>query len=169
MNTENEEYVVYGGTFDPFHQGHLSVLIFLQNRFSRIILAPTSSNPWKDPPEADFFDRLRMIELILKAENLQFSRKNRQAKIWLCEYPYVYSKDLAAKLIEDLGPNLSWAVGADSSETVKSWKDWDDLNIPLVVAPVEIMIHAEAIRAGKEDLHPAIKDFADKHKLYRKF
>ena len=167
MNTDNEEYVVYGGTFDPFHQGHLSVLSFLRKRFSKIVLAPTSSNPWKDAPEAEFFDRLRMIELVLKAEKFEFSRKKTGSLIWLCEYPYVFSKDLATKLIEDFGPNLSWAVGADSAETVKNWKDWDALNIPLVVAPVEIKIHSEAIRAGKESLHPAITSFAAEYNLYR--
>src|SRR5205814_2988981 len=55
---------IYGGTFDPIHQGHLILARDARERFEleTIILVPAATSPFKDAPVASPSDRLAMLK-----------------------------------------------------------------------------------------------------------
>lgn len=69
---------IYGGSFDPFHQGHYHVTQWLiaSKTASRVIIVPTFQNPLKKTQYgATAKERLRMIELSLAdLKNIEISR-----------------------------------------------------------------------------------------------
>lgn len=60
---------IFGGTFDPVHEGHLQVAEYAQRalRLDRLILVP-AARPWMKEKDvvASGADRLRMLELTLR-------------------------------------------------------------------------------------------------------
>ncbi len=52
---------IYPGSFDPFHKGHLSILLKAESLFDKVIIA-VGINPQKDPNDADLrVDNLKKI------------------------------------------------------------------------------------------------------------
>ncbi len=159
-------YVVFGGTFDPVHPGHVSAIRYLLERFDTLVLAPTAQNPWKDAPDASLKQRIQMLELVLNDEQIPWSHSPGEERVWLCTQPYVYVKDFVRYCSNQLKGKLHWAVGEDSKDSVSSWKSWSSLQIPLVVVPVSIDIHSNDIRRGEQRIHQALENFVKTSGLY---
>lgn len=55
----------YGGTFDPFHLGHLCLCYTALESgcVDSVLIVPNSQSPLKQPPMASFFNRLAMCQL----------------------------------------------------------------------------------------------------------
>ena len=66
--TESEKIGVFGGTFDPIHNGHLAIAEFVRLKLSldKVIFV-VASDQWlrKYPPEALSDDRFNMVELAI--------------------------------------------------------------------------------------------------------
>lgn len=161
-----DDYVVYGGTFDPFHEGHLSVINTLTKFFQRIVIAPTAANPWKAEQSTPLPLRVQMIELVLQEENIPIVQTLDKEGVFICDEKYIYAEDLVAFLRSVLQGILYWVVGEDSAKTVTKWRNWEKLGVQVIVAPIVIHVHATEIRATGKGLHPALADFVRKHKLY---
>jgi len=150
------DYVVFGGTFDPPHEGHLSVLEFLKPYFRTIIIAPTEQNPWKEDEATPFALRTKMLHLAIKEEEgVEYST-----------HPYLYSEELVKHLRDSRQGTLHWAVGEDSVDTVSEWRNWEALSVPMIVAPVSIDVHSTAVRDGKQALLTCLEEFTKEHRLY---
>lgn len=160
--------VVYGGTFDPIHQGHLGVIKDLASCFSKVMVAPTNKNPWKmDAPEpAPVELRREMIRLLLSAENLLVEQDSKPCNISICDFDYNYVDELVPVLRKISNLKLFWAVGQDIAGSVPGWRNFSDLNLTIIIAPIVLPIHAESIRLGENPLHPSLTDFCKRHKLY---
>lgn len=158
--------VVFGGTFDPIHEGHLLALERLLEFFSKVIIAPTAANPWKDAQPTELSIRLEMVELAVQAECPHATRVEVYRK------PYRYAEEVVTDLRDHLptGPSsqalLWWAVGEDISEEVDKWRNWKSLDIPVVVLPIEPMVHASDIRKGLHAVLPCLEQYAIRNKLY---
>ena len=113
----SEDYCVFGGTFDPIHQGHVSVIKQLTLHFRHILVAPTEKNPWKNEQPPALSLRLEMIELVFSDENID----TEQMGVELVPFPYVFSRDLVDYLRRVRPGNPWWAVGEDSAESVSRW------------------------------------------------
>ncbi|MCC6954258.1 MAG: adenylyltransferase/cytidyltransferase family protein [Deltaproteobacteria bacterium] len=160
------DYVVFGGTFDPPHLGHISVLRALLHRFQRVILAPTSQNPWKTDRATPIELRTRMLELILAAESIPLAGSLGDVGVSITTHPYVYSEELVAELRRRIPGKISWAVGEDSAESVSKWRNWDALEVQTIVCPVVIDDHAAEIREGSKSPHPSLVSLINEHGLY---
>ena len=56
----------FGGTFDPPHNGHLSIIQYCIKKSQQLILIPTRKSPLKDmPPVASPHHRIKMLELLI--------------------------------------------------------------------------------------------------------
>ena len=56
--------ILYGGTFDPVHNGHLAVALHARDVLrARVALLPARDPPHKGPTSAVAEDRARMCEL----------------------------------------------------------------------------------------------------------
>ena len=67
--TNKYRIAIFGGSFDPIHNGHLGVAILLQEKynFDKIIFIPAYINPFKtkNPPKTTAKQRLQMIKLAI--------------------------------------------------------------------------------------------------------
>jgi len=63
-----KKIVIFGGSFDPIHNGHVylakSVIDLLQ--VDRLIFVPCNISSGKNPPVASAKDRLSMINIVIK-------------------------------------------------------------------------------------------------------
>lgn len=174
-----EDYVIFGGTFDPFHQGHAAVVRALAGLFRTVVVAPTEANPWKAERPSPLALRREMIRLVLEHEGMRATigginevqvpaegAAPSEPRIVITEIPYVYAEELVREFRRTLRGTLYWAVGEDSAEQVHLWRNWESLGVASIVHPVVEQIHAADIRSGRKQLHPALVELAQAHHLY---
>lgn len=163
-----DDYAVFGGTFDPFHEGHARVTKSLTTLFQRVFVAPTATNPWKAERPTPLELRREMIRLVLEFDGISVSVGDpAPGTVVITSFPYVYAEELVRELRSTQRGTLYWAVGEDSAAQVHLWRNWDSLGVPSIVHPIIEPVHAADIRAGTHDVHPALADYVRTHGLYR--
>jgi nicotinate-nucleotide adenylyltransferase len=112
--------LLFGGTFDPVHHGHLIVAraIAEAGRFEKVTLVPTSQPPHKGGPIASARHRLRMLQLATEGSEM----------FDICDAEIgragpSYTLDTLKQLRAEHGPavRLHWVIGADMLEDLPSW------------------------------------------------
>ncbi len=166
LTLSQDDYVVFGGTFDPIHEGHLDVLSSLRKSFRTSILAPTTSNPWKETPPTDLSLRIEMIKLVLDSAGISYLSELRSEGTIIRGQGYIFSEDVIHEL-RNLRPGTAyWACGEDIAETVPQWKNWAAAGVQTIVFPLRMSVHATEVRRGEKACHPALRAFISAHKLY---
>lgn len=162
-----DDFIVFGGTFDPIHEGHLSIIRSSLELFATVIIAATTENPWKSDKPAPIALRKEMIERVLAAEALPLTSEFGGKGISIYPFDYQYSEEVVTELRSHTERGtLYWAVGEDTAPDVPRWRNWALLDVPVIVCPIVIELHATAIRAGNSAVHPALTEFVTTHKLY---
>ena len=162
----DRDVVVFGGTFDPIHQGHIDLVQTLRQYFSHIILAPATANPWKQRQPTRLSDRAEMIRLVCAYEAIPLVAAPSEPGVFLDAHGYTYVAEYVTGLRSSCSSRIFWAVGEDLAESVPKWKDWDTLGISAVVLPINLEIHATDVRSKREAPHPAIQEFCRQNRLY---
>jgi cytidyltransferase-like protein len=168
----DQDFIVFGGSFDPIHEGHAAVLKRLLARFNEVVLAPTPQNPWKESKPAPIDLRIEMIRAVLAAENIAEStrfkaiRPTEEPSVFIECFPYLYSVELVRHLRGMTSRHFWWAVGADSASEVERWKDWAEQGVPVAVVPVDIDVHSTSVRQGSNRIHPAAESIARRAGCY---
>ena len=69
-NVHHQRVGLFGGTFDPLHQGHLTLARHVLDRcqLDRLLFIPAAQPPHKQCPEASFAHRQAMIQAALQAD-----------------------------------------------------------------------------------------------------
>lgn len=126
---------LYGGSFDPIHNGHLALANFIlaNSAVEQIIFVPVGK-PWqKLPPVASGIDRTTMLELATNG-NPNFL----VSKIEIDRLKTSYTIDTVEELLkQDLNQEISLLLGKDAAETIDTWHRASELKIKtkfLVVA-----------------------------------
>lgn len=117
--------ILYGGSFDPVHAGHLAVARNARDAAAaQVSLMPAADPPHKGPLHADARQRLAMLELAINGE--------RGLGIEACELerdgPSYTVDTLRLLRASRVGERpLAILVGADSFLSLPSWKEWRSL------------------------------------------
>ena len=116
-----------GGSFDPVHNGHLQMALYVyqsllpiakqQQRELQVSLLPNARSPFK-ADSTDPKHRLAMLKLAIKNTPLQIN----ELELW--QTPPVYTidsvKTLRARYPHD---DLIFIMGMDSAQSLDKWKD----------------------------------------------
>src|SRR5215471_13971497 len=118
---------IYGGTFDPVHNGHLEVARRVLELFEldEVMFVPACVPPHKrNATITSAFHRFAMVALATAADQrLLVSTVELEAP----DKPYAVNT--VARMRETLGneAELFFIVGADSWLEITTWKDWQRL------------------------------------------
>ena len=112
----------FGGTFDPPHLGHLSIIQSCLIKSHQFILVPTRQSPLKDKtPAASAHHRIRMLELLIRKIDQPIIIDDWEIK----NLPPNYSIDAIRHFQETYpGSNLFMVIGADQLMRFKNWKNY---------------------------------------------
>jgi len=118
---------IFGGTFDPVHNGHLEAARKICELFAldELIFVPACVPPHKrNAGITSAFHRFAMLALATKDEP-----QWRVSTIELDEpeRPYAVETVERIKAKVDAGCRLFFLMGADSWSEIKTWRDWQRL------------------------------------------
>lgn len=184
---------IFGGTFDPIHNAHLTIARAARDRFGieRILVVPAANPPHKsDRTREPYHHRLRMVELAcVDEQGLEASDLERGAET-------SYSIHTIEKVRASLQPGdrLWFLIGADAFADLTTWHRWRDVadRVEFVVvgrpghhytaetgvrvhslADLHLDISSSAIREklargiAPRELKPAVFEYIKAHRLYR--
>jgi nicotinate-nucleotide adenylyltransferase len=130
---------VYGGTFDPLHNGHLEVARAVVRYFDldELLIVPAHRPPHKHSrPISDAYHRYTMAVLAtLDEAQLKVSTVELEAP----DRPYTF--ETMQRLREAFGPQavLFFVMGADSFEEINLWREpariLDSANVIVITRP----------------------------------
>jgi len=115
---------IYGGTFDPVHNGHLEVARRVQRLFAldEVIFVPACVPPHKrNAGISSAFHRFAMLALATENDD-----RLRVSTIELDQPDRPYAVETVARMQEELGSDcrLFFIMGADSWSEITTWRDW---------------------------------------------
>src|SRR5256714_10617002 len=118
---------IYGGTFDPVHNGHVKVARRVQKLFGldEMIFVPACVPPHKRRAGiTSAFHRFAMLALATQNDD-----RLRVSTIELDQPDRPYAVDTVARMQERLGNDcrLFFVMGADSWSGITTWRDWQRL------------------------------------------
>lgn len=119
---------LFGGSFDPVHQGHLTVAqeAYRRGRFDRFFFVPAALSPFKHPGSVSASLRLRMLEDALKEVPCLPAEIDRSE---ISRGAPSYSVD-TIRCIRGRFPGaaVTWIGGDDILPDLPRWKDPEDLS-----------------------------------------
>lgn len=155
------DLIVFGGTFDPPHLGHLRAVEAAHNLFpkARILVAPNPKTPsafgqFKTRSTATFEDRLTMCHLLFISDNVgtDIEVSDVESQLPSPHYTTQLLKFLSLKYPD---ARIGFLMGQDQVETFDKWSD-----------PVGILANADLIVVSRHtDLNQSIDTTETLHSL----
>lgn len=123
--------LVFGGSFDPVHNGHVSIVkhIIQKLHIDTLRLLPTGQAWQKQATIASAEQRSSMLQLAFENElNIPFTIDQQEIERAKQHMPS-YSIDSLRNIRAEVGNECSVAllIGADQLHNLSTWKDWQDL------------------------------------------
>lgn len=120
---------IYGGTFDPIHNGHLRVIVELLSRkvVDEIILIPAGMPRLRAAaPQADGKTRLEMCKLAVGDLPSGIKERVSVSDIEINRAGETYAIDTVEALGND-AQELYWIIGSDAYANIDNWHRADEL------------------------------------------
>ncbi|MDA0237278.1 MAG: nicotinate-nucleotide adenylyltransferase [Proteobacteria bacterium] len=117
---------ILGGTFDPIHFAHLRLAEEVAEAFTldTVRLIPSADPPHRASPRASAQDRLRMVQLALKAGGDHLVADGRE----LDRVGKSYMVDTLRVLrAENRNASISLILGTDAFVELMTWHEWQQL------------------------------------------
>jgi nicotinate-nucleotide adenylyltransferase len=136
---QRKRIAIYGGTFDPVHQGHIEIARRVTQLFEidEFLLVPARVAPHKvDRPVSSAFHRYAMLALATSDES-----RISVSTVELDSGGPQYTVDTLARFRSCYeGPiDLAFVMGADSWSEITTWREWQRLitlaNLIVVTRP----------------------------------
>ncbi|MFK8049545.1 MAG: nicotinate-nucleotide adenylyltransferase [Halioglobus sp.] len=137
-NSTDAPVGVFGGTFDPVHNGHLRSALELMQRFSfdQLRMMPCADPSHRDAPDASAEHRAAMLELAIQGSPGLLCDRRELGR----EGPS-YTVDSLIEIRKELGDERSICLimGCDAVLNITSWHRWNELlefaNIVVIARP----------------------------------
>ena len=117
--------ILFGGSFDPVHEGHLKTATALRDLLGvpTVSLLPAARSPLKPESTADVH-RLAMLQLAI-ADYPTLTIDDRELR----RPPPSYTVDTLLELRAEMGADtpLVWVMGVDTLAGLSQWKNWQTL------------------------------------------
>lgn len=121
--------IIFGGTFDPPHNGHINTAINVQNHFNfeRFLFLPCKTPLLKNQATATPIQRIDMLNLALatvdKTLNFQIdlSEINRDTPSYMVDSLQHFRKQFGEQIV------LTLLMGADAFSQLPYWHAWTKL------------------------------------------
>jgi nicotinate-nucleotide adenylyltransferase len=121
--------VLFGGTFDPIHHGHLRVCLEAAEALAatEVWLIPSAQPPNREQPQAGAAPRAQMLERALESQS--FMRADLRELLRAQAGRPSYTIDTLREVRAEVGAHtpLIWLLGADQLARLDTWKDWQRL------------------------------------------
>lgn len=119
-SNEMDKIILFGGTFDPVHIGHVTVADFARKKIGaeRVIFIPAKQSPHKKTaPKANDFFRFEMLQLAVEGMT-DLSVNDCEIERGLPSYTID-----TVKYFNDRFPDakIYWLVGADALSSLHHW------------------------------------------------
>ncbi|MCC2645490.1 MAG: nadD [Burkholderiales bacterium] len=121
----NLAYVIMGGTFDPVHNGHISLARALYRTFGqKVVFMPTAPPNYKQLPTTTANERLDMLKLAIN-DNPHFVIDSSE----ILQQKYIPTIDSLKALRKKIGYDipLYFLIGEDSLVNLDTWDSWQML------------------------------------------
>ena len=110
--------LLYGGTFDPVHTGHVEVPFAAMQHlgFDRVLYVPANIAPLKEDAPTPSSHRLAMLQLAwAEISPIELDREGTSYTIDTLE------------ALQTEGDSIRLLIGADQWQQFQSWKRWDEI------------------------------------------
>lgn len=118
--------ILWGGTFDPVHQGHVSSALELSGYLGvqPIHLVPNNQPVHRQMPAAKAWQRLKMLCLAIQ-DYAQLAIDERELKRCGPSYSVLTMQEVR----QEIGPDvpLIWCMGMDAFAGLQQWHRWQEL------------------------------------------
>ena len=112
----------FGGSFDPPHRGHLSIIHYCCKYCDKLLLIPTAYSPLKNLfPIVDGNHRIQMLELLIQDINFSIEINDWELIQPVPSYTYQTIRYLKANYP---GSTLSMVIGADQLMNFHKWNNF---------------------------------------------
>lgn len=165
---EGHTRVLFRGSFNPFHEGHLNVVQQLLARgYTTVVITPVGTSPGKGEIDTPMELRAEMIIRILQAEGIKIAATPDEPGVYVART----AKERRTELVRAVSSlKTDFAMGADNDATYSEHRRWrlfkkfgEDR---LAIVHGESNTHASDIRAGRIKPHPAITGLIIEHRVY---
>lgn len=122
--------ILYGGTFDPVHNGHMAIARAAHRAFGvPIRLMPAADPPHRAPPGATAAQRVHLLDLAVQHEAGLCVDRRELVRAERDPDARSYTVDTLRELRAEQGDAVPVAllIGADSLLGLPTWKAWSDL------------------------------------------
>ena len=122
MNNSNSAIGIFGGTFDPFHNCHLSILKTFVDMLplTKVHVIPAKQPALRQQPETSAEDRLHMVRLATSdMENVVCD--DREIKRIGTSYTIDTLRSLANEYTDSV---FILALGRDAFDRMDQWSEW---------------------------------------------
>ena len=137
---------IFGGTFDPIHNAHLTIARQAADQFrlDRVLFMPASHPPHKaGVTHAPYEDRVRMAELACAGDpRFEVSRLEQNT---LRSYSIYTIEKLRAMFPQD---ELFFIIGADAFAEIRTWHRWEEVTRAVTFIVVSRPGHCYEIPPG---------------------
>lgn len=116
---------IFGGTFDPPHNGHLDIAEAARRQLEldEVLFVPSNRNPLKPTKSASSKDRMEMVRrAVAGREGFAVS------DIEIARGGPSYAYDTVSELVYMQPADYWWIMGSDSLKTFEAWKNPDKLS-----------------------------------------
>lgn len=193
MKPDSQRWALFGGTFDPVHEGHLALVQTARERcgLDRIIFIPCARSPFKSTPTvASPEERHSMLCLSLEEKGWQDWAEVSRFEIDRPPPSFSWQTTAHFRCTEPGVGQFCWIVGADQWAQIDRWAEPEKLRDELHFIVVtrkgtqanpragwqatflefDHPASATEIRQGRGDsdwLPRSVRDFITAHQLYR--